>query len=113
METAPEADRAIIADPRWQAAYSVNVREALRPGVEGWLDEALAVTGRWDEIDPEQIVTSVTWWHANEDRNCPISAARRLVDRLPNASFRAWANAGHLESYVREPDILDELLARD
>ena len=113
METAPEADRAIIADPQWQAAYSVNVREALRSGVEGWLDEALAVTGRWDEIDPEQIVTSVTWWHANEDRNCPISAARRLVERMPNASFRIWTSAGHLEAYVREPDILDELLTRD
>ena len=113
METAPEADRAIIADPQWQAAYSVNVREALRSGVEGWLDEALAVTGRWDEIDPARIVTSVTWWHAIGDRNCPISAARRLVDRLPNASFRTWASAGHLEAYVREPEILDELLARD
>lgn len=113
METAPKADRAIIADPLWQAAYSVNAREALRQGVDGWLDEILAIDGRWGEVHLERIGTSITWWHSDADRNCPISAARRLVARLPNATFRVWAGSGHLESYVREPDLLDEMLGRE
>ena len=112
METAPEADRAIIADALWQAAYSVNAREALTQGVDGWLDEILAIAGPWDEIHLESIPTSITWWHSDADRNCPVSAARRLVARLPNATFELWEGAGHLESYVREPEVLDQLLAR-
>lgn len=112
MATAPEADRAIMTDPLWQAAYAVNAIEAIRRGVDGWVDEMLAASRRWDDIHPERISTSITWWHSDADRNCPISAARRLVERLPEATFLTWTNAGHLEPYVREPVILDELLAR-
>ena len=111
METAPEADRAIIADRLWQAAYSIKARSA-RQGVDGWLDEILAITGVGDEIHVERIGTSITWWHSDADHNCPISAARRLVARLPNATLRVWVGTGHLEAYIREPDLLDELLAR-
>lgn len=112
METAPPADREIIGDPLWQQAFSVQVREALVQGIEGWVDEAIALERPWADIHPERIETSITWWHSDADRNCPISAARRLVDRLPNATFHVWKSAGHLEAYVRAPEILDELLSR-
>ena len=112
METAPPADRSIMSDPVWQEAFAVQLREGLRAGVEGWVDEVVAVEGDWSDIHPERITTSVTWWHSDADRNCPISAAERLVGRLPNARLHVWHDAGHLESYLREGEILDELLAR-
>ena len=58
------------------------------------------------------IGTDITWWHSDGDRNAPLSAARRVVDALPNARLRVWSDAGHLTPYRHEPEILDELLSR-
>jgi hypothetical protein len=43
MDTAPPTDRAIMDDPDWQRVLIEDQREALRPGAEGWADEAMAV----------------------------------------------------------------------
>lgn len=112
MATAPPADRKIIGDPAWQEAFVAGITEALRPGVQGWVDEDVAIAVAWDDIHPEAIETSITWWHSDADRNAPLSAARRLVDRLPNGRLHVWTGVGHLEGYRREPEILDELLGR-
>lgn len=112
MESAPEEDREIMADPTWQAGFGRGLGEALAPGVDGWVDEALALDGDWSDIDLDAVTTSVTWWHSDSDRNCPISSAQRLVGRLPNARLVVWEGGGHLTAYRREPQILDELLGR-
>jgi pimeloyl-ACP methyl ester carboxylesterase len=51
--------------------------------------------------DLAAITTSLTWWHGAADRNCPIAAARRLVDKLPTATLRELGDAGHFEPYRR------------
>ena len=76
METAPATDQQIMADPAWQAAFTRGICEALAPGVDGWLDEVLAIGGDWPDIDPAAVTSSVTWWHGDADRNCPFSAAQ-------------------------------------
>lgn len=67
----------------------------------------------WNDVDFSEIHTSVTWWHAPKDANAPLSAAVRVVERLPNATLvRFGEDEGHLAAYHREGEILDELLAR-
>lgn len=113
MEHAPADDQAVMADPLWQAAHVRTMREALGATLDGWVDEAMALSLRWDEIVPSGIRTSITWQHAAADANAPQSAARRLVDQLPNARFVTWPDeVGHLYGYHHEGEILDELLAR-
>lgn len=112
MASAPPEDQAVLADPAWMAAFGRGLCEALAPGVDGWLDEALVINGDWPDVDLGAVTSSVTWWHSRADRNCPFSAAQRLVARLPHARLVAWEVAGHLVSARREPEILDELLAR-
>jgi pimeloyl-ACP methyl ester carboxylesterase len=112
MAEAPPEDQAIMTDPTWQATMARGIAEALVPGVEGWLDEDFALDRPWDDIDLAAVTTSVTWWHGDADRNCPLSAARRLVDALPNARLIVQPGGGHLGNYRREGEILDELLAR-
>jgi pimeloyl-ACP methyl ester carboxylesterase len=46
------------------------------------------------------------------DRNCPLSAAERLVARLPDARLHVWTDADHLAAYRKQGEILDELLGR-
>lgn len=113
MDRVPDADRAVMADPQWQAELAVAAREALRPGLDGWIDEAIALASPWDDINLSAVRASVTWWHAPMDANAPLAAASRLVDRLPNAQLVQFGeDDGHLAAYHREGEILDELLAR-
>jgi pimeloyl-ACP methyl ester carboxylesterase len=112
MDAAPAEDQAIMADPNWQAAFARGLVEALAPGVDGWVDEALAIDGDWPDVDLEAVTSSVTWWHSDADRNCPFSAAQRLVGRLPNARLIVWEGTGHFAAHRHGPEILDELLAR-
>ena len=113
MDRAPAADRAVMADPQWQAELAVASKEALRQGADGWVDEAFALHSPWDDVDVAAVQASVTWWHAPKDANAPLSAARRVVGQLPNARLIAFGdNEGHLAGYHRQGEILDELLAR-
>jgi pimeloyl-ACP methyl ester carboxylesterase len=113
MDKAPEADRLVMADPGWQEGWTESIREALRPGIDGWFDEALALSGEWPDVDVAAVQTSLTWWHAASDANAPLSAAQRLLERVPQAQLRLFADdEGHMASYHREGEILDELLAR-
>jgi pimeloyl-ACP methyl ester carboxylesterase len=111
MASSTDTDRAIIEDPEWQRGFLVAIVEALGQGPGGWYDEGLAMGGSWG-IAFETIETDITWWHSDGDRNAPLSAARRVVDALPNARLRVWDGAGHLTPYRHEPEILDELLGR-
>ena len=112
MAHAPEEDQQIMNDPVWQRAFTRGIRETLEPGLDGWLDETVALIRPWADFDIADVHTSITWWHGEGDRNVPLTAARRLVDQLPAATLHVWAQAGHLTPYKLEGEILDELLAR-
>lgn len=114
MDTAPEADQVVMRDPAWQAGFARGQVEALGQGLDGWIDEGIAISQPWDDIDLSAVTTSLTWYHAQGDRNCPLSAARRLVGRLPDARLVEWPEeGGHLYGFHHEGELLDELLARD
>ena len=99
--------------PKWHAEFAIAIGGALRPGLDGWIDEAIALHSLWDDIDMAAVRTSVTWWRAPKDANAPLSAATRLVDQLPNAQVIDFGeHEDHLATYRREDEILDELLAR-
>lgn len=111
MDTAPESDQAVMRDPDWQRVFREDVTEALRQGAEGWADEGLLFTREWD-FDPSEVRCSVTWWHGEGDANAPISAVRRLLERMPTVDLRVWSDGGHLEPFRRHDEILAELLTR-
>ena len=111
MADTPPEDREIIDDPVWQRGFVVGSTEALRQGPGGWYDEGIATLGDW-AIDLGAVRADVTWWHSDADRNCPLSAARRLVRKLPSARLHVWHDTGHLTAFRREGEVLDELLAR-
>ena len=113
MERAPAADQQVMSDPGWQEGLIAQLTEALAQGVQGWADESFAILRPWVDIDIAAVATSLTWWHALSDANCPLSAAQRLVAALPNARLVRFEDEdGHLAAYHREPQILDELLTR-
>ncbi len=113
MDNAPESDRVVMGDPGWQESLTVSIEEALRQGIDGWFDEGLALCGDWRDVDLPAVRTSLTWWHAGSDANAPLSAAQRLLEQIPHSQLRLFGDdEGHLASFHREGEILDELLAR-
>ena len=94
MAAAPASDKAVMEDPAWQRVLIEDVTEALRPGAEGWTDEAMALLLSWD-FEPADIARGVTWWHGVHDANSPITAVRRLVSRMGDVDLRVWIDAVH------------------
>jgi pimeloyl-ACP methyl ester carboxylesterase len=111
MESAPESDREVLADPAWQRVFVEDVTEALRPGGEGWTDEGMALTLEWD-FDPTRVESSVTWWHGVHDANAPLGPVKRLLETMDGVDLRVWEDAGHLAPFHRHDEILAELLSR-
>ena len=111
LSDAPASDRAIMTDPLWQRMSRENIAETLRQGAEGWTDESLAMHREWD-FDPADVKSSVTWWHGDDDMNAPLSAARRVVARLPGVDLRVWHDEGHFASLIHDREIVAELLSR-
>jgi pimeloyl-ACP methyl ester carboxylesterase len=111
LKDAPETDRKLMADPAWRRIERENLAETLKQGAEGWTDESFAMHGKWD-FDPSVIEAPVTWWHGDDDKNAPLSAARRVVARLPKVDLRIWHNEGHFASLTHDKEIVAELLSR-
>ncbi len=111
LNDAPATDRAIMSDPVWQRLNRANTNEALKQGAEGWTDESLAFHRKWD-FDPSGVRSTLTWWHGDDDKNAPLSAARRVVGSIRGAELRVWHDEGHFASLVHEREIVQELLGR-
>jgi pimeloyl-ACP methyl ester carboxylesterase len=111
LSDAPPEDLAIMANPAWQQINRISTAEALKQGSEGWADEGFALHKPWD-FEPGNIKASVTWWHSDDDKNVPLSAARRGAARLRQLDLRLWHNEGHFAAVVHDKEIVQELLAR-
>ncbi len=111
LKDAPETDRKLMADPAWERIERENLAETLKQGAEGWTDESFAMHGEWD-FDPSVIDTSVAWWHGDDDKNAPLSAARRVVARLRKVDLHVWHHEGHFASLTHDKEIVGELLSR-
>jgi pimeloyl-ACP methyl ester carboxylesterase len=106
----PPVDQAYMEKPAVQQQRHEDLAEALRQGAEGWSDESFALR-EWD-FDPGAIKASVTWWHGDDDRNAPLSAARRAVARIPGAQLRVWHREGHMAVGAHENEVMKDLLDR-
>ncbi len=111
LSDAPESDRVIMRDPAWQRMSRENIVETLKQGAEGWTDESMAMHQPWD-FDLAEVRASVTWWHGDDDKNAPVSAARRAVARLRDVDLRVWHHEGHFVSLTHDKEIVQELLNR-
>jgi pimeloyl-ACP methyl ester carboxylesterase len=101
-------DRRIVGDMGIRRLLHNTYIEALQGGAEGWIDDALAFKKPWG-FPLEAINTPVLLWHGDKDRFSPVSHARWLYNKLPNAELKVESGAAHFGAIEILPQLLNWL----
>jgi hypothetical protein len=84
--------------------------EALRTGVDGWLDDDLAVTKPWG-FGLDEISIPIIVWQGSADLMVPFAHGQWLSSRLRGVSAHLEQGEGHLSVGLGALDqMLDELV---
>jgi pimeloyl-ACP methyl ester carboxylesterase len=78
------SDRAVV-DAELAAAILADWREGLTPGVDGWVDDYLALLAPWG-IDLGSVRVPVSLWFGEQDLAMPAAHGRWLADAIPAPS---------------------------
>ncbi len=106
----PDVDRAVLTG-EFGEDMAASFREAVRTGVEGWLDDDLAFAGPWG-FGLDEISVPVMIWQGSADLMVPFSHGQWLASQLPSASAHLEEGEGHLSVGLGAIDrMLDELIA--
>lgn len=104
----PEVDRALLTDEFGQDMVA-EYQEALRIGVDGWLEDDIAFVAPWG-FDLNEIAIPTMLWQGSADLMVPYAHRRWLAAHLPGASVHLMEGEGHLSIGVsameRMPDEL-------
>ncbi len=88
-------DRAVLGSPQVAAFLLGCMREGLAPGVEGWVDDDLALVVPWG-VELSGIRVPVALWHGEQGRLVPATHARWLAGAIPGAALRLFPDEGTL-----------------
>ena len=106
----PDVDRAVVTG-EFGEDMAANFREAVRIGVEGWLEDDTAFTRPWG-FGLEEISAPVMIWQGSADLMVPFSHGQWLASQLPDASVHLEEGEGHLSVALGALDrMLDELVS--
>jgi pimeloyl-ACP methyl ester carboxylesterase len=107
----PDVDRAVLTD-EYGADLIANFAEALRVGVDGWLDDDLAFVRPWGFALADIAVPTFVW-QGSEDLMVPFAHGQWLAGHIPGVTAHLAAGEGHLSIGVGAiGPMLDELVSR-
>jgi pimeloyl-ACP methyl ester carboxylesterase len=79
-----------------------NMREALRPGIQGWRDDDLAFVRPWG-FELSQIGSPVQIWQGAQDRMVPFAHGEWLSAHVPRADIHLEPRVGHITLFDKYP----------
>jgi pimeloyl-ACP methyl ester carboxylesterase len=105
----PDVDRAVLTG-EFGEDLAASFREAVRTGVEGWIEDDIAFTRSWG-FELEEISVPTMIWQGTADLMVPFSHGTWLASQLPGASAHLEQGEGHLSVGLGALDrMLDELV---
>jgi len=105
----PDVDRAVLTD-EYGADLIANFAEALRVGVDGWLDDDLAFVRPWGFAVADIAVPTFVW-QGSEDLMVPFTHGQWLAGHIPGVTAHLETGEGHLSIGVGAMGpMLDELV---
>ena len=106
----PQVDVDVLTDEYGEDQLA-NMKEGLRLGVDGWLDDDLAFTRDWG-FDIATIAVPTFVWQGSADLMVPFAHGEWLVQAVPGAVAHLQDGAGHLSiSVVGYDQMIEELLS--
>ncbi|GLX24890.1 alpha/beta fold hydrolase [Streptomyces lavendulae] len=107
----PEVEQEVLSRPDVSAMLGAAFAEAVRPGLDGWVDDVVALFGTGWGFDPAAVRVPVRLWHGGLDTLVPPSHGEWLAARIPGAALRLEAGAGHGGHFDATPAMLGWLAA--
>jgi pimeloyl-ACP methyl ester carboxylesterase len=104
----PKADRAMVSDYGIRSKLVDTFAEALRKGVDGWIDDNLAVVSPWG-FELSRTSVPVLLWHGAQDVLAPVGHSRVLARAIPKAELQLVRGA-HLSAIKALPSLLPWLI---
>ncbi|MFI8825576.1 alpha/beta fold hydrolase [Streptomyces sp. NPDC053431] len=107
----PAVERAVLGRPEISAMIGPAFAEALRPGLDGWVDDVTALFGTPWGFDPADVTAPVRIWHGELDSLVPPGHGEWLAARIPGATLVRGEGAGHGGHFDATPAMFRWLLA--
>lgn len=105
----PPVDRAVLTS-EYGEDLAAGLRESVRTGVDGWLDDDLALVSGWG-FDVAEVAAPTFVWQGTEDLMVPVAQGRWLAEHLPQVTPHLLEGEGHLSVALGSLDeMLDELV---
>ncbi|MET9609325.1 alpha/beta hydrolase [Streptomyces sp. NPDC006512] len=109
----PEIEQAVLSRPEISAMIGPAFAEAVRPGLDGWVDDVTALFGTEWGFDPADITVPARIWHGGLDTLVPPAHGDWLAARMPTATLIRQADAGHGGHFDATPAMLAWLISDD
>jgi pimeloyl-ACP methyl ester carboxylesterase len=107
----PEVDRAVLTD-EFGEDLAASMREGLKLGIDGWLDDDLAFVQPWG-FELSEISVPLSIWQGSADLMVPFAHGQWLARTLPHATAHLESGEGHLSIGVGAIQrLVDELVGR-
>ncbi|MFF5707308.1 alpha/beta fold hydrolase [Streptomyces sp. NPDC012794] len=106
----PEVEQRVLSRPDVSAMLGAAFAEAVRPGLDGWVDDVMALFGTGWGFDPAAISVPTRLWHGGLDTLVPPAHGEWLAARIPSATLTRQADAGHGGHFDATPAMLGWLV---
>jgi pimeloyl-ACP methyl ester carboxylesterase len=107
----PDVDARTLAGG-YGAVMQASVQKAISTGMEGWLEDDVALVTPWG-FDPRSITTPVAVWAGRQDTMVSWEHSAWIARAIPGADLHVLADHGHLSIQVGAlTDIVEDLLAK-
>ncbi|THA33960.1 alpha/beta hydrolase [Streptomyces sp. A1547] len=107
----PEIEQTVLSRPEISAMMGAAFAEAVRPGLDGWVDDVSAIFGTEWGFDPADITVPTRIWHGGLDTLVPPAHGEWLAARMPTATLIRQADAGHGGHFDATPAMLAWLIS--
>jgi pimeloyl-ACP methyl ester carboxylesterase len=104
------ADRQVVDDIAIRKLLTETYVEAFTQGPFGWIDDVAAFRSTWG-FQLADIQGPVLLWHGADDNFSPVSHARWLAERIPQAEIRVQESTAHFGAVEVLPEVLNWLVA--
>jgi pimeloyl-ACP methyl ester carboxylesterase len=110
MQRVTPSDRSVLVRPEVRANLQAAIREGLRPGINGALQDLRLFCAPWD-LKLADIDVPAVMWQGSDDTIVPPRAAYHLAETLPNCRLDVIQGAGHYWVFGQFAHVLDAVQA--